>query len=107
MFLQLKRRLFLLAPVVTLSFFVFAWAANPPKEDSAEKLPELLNVELQAGDAPALRRALSASECVAQKIPLIVLREHRSGSQDAVTVPTDHCAPIRLRLDHGRLAPGW
>jgi len=105
MFLNLKHWLFALAPVVALSFGVFAWAANPPKEDASNVTPKVIEFDVVSEDQPALRKALSAPGCVTSKIAVLLLSEHRSGSLDVVTIPNRDCAPVRLRLDHGRLAP--
>jgi hypothetical protein len=104
-FSKLKRWLVGLGPLAVLSFWVFAWAANPPKEDAWSVVPLVEDVDVNRSDEQALRKAMSDPACVGRQISVLVLRERRSGSQDVVTVPRTGCAPIRLRLDHGRLAP--
>ncbi len=105
MFDALTKRLFMTAPVIALSFGVFAWAANPPKDNPADVAPMVKDVDVHPNDVAALRKAMAAPACLDTKLSVVVLREWRSGSQEVVTVPKGSCPPIRLRLDNGRLSP--
>lgn len=103
MFERLKRRLFALMPIIALAFAVFAWAANPPKDNAADVTPMIKEIVVDPNDVADLRRSMTAL-CVGTKLTVIVVKELRSGSQEVVTVPSGTCFPVRLRLDHGRLA---
>jgi hypothetical protein len=105
LFQTLTRRLFGLAPVIALCFGIFAWAANPPKDNPVDVPPMVKEIAVNPNDAPAIRKAMAAPNCVDSILSVVVLREWRSGSQEVLTVPSGACSPVRLRLDHGRLSP--
>jgi hypothetical protein len=104
-FLRLKHYLVGAMPMAALSFGVFAWAANPPKNDSWDVTPMVLDVDTTQSDTAVLRKLMSSPDCVTSRISVLILRERRTGSQDVVTMPSKGCAPIRLGLAHGKLFP--
>jgi hypothetical protein len=101
-FRQLKRRTFVITPLIGLAFIAFTLAANPGdlrRVPVAEK-----EVAVNEADLPVLRAALADPACVGRSLRVIVLGEWASGVQDVVTVPAGSCPPVRLQLDHGRFS---
>jgi hypothetical protein len=82
----------------------FAWAANPEKTDVARLRPIQASLAVRPEDLPPLRKLLDAPECARATLDVIVVGEWKSGAQDVVTAPKPGCAPVRLRLAHGRLS---
>jgi hypothetical protein len=100
-FRRLKCWMFLVTPAIAIAFLVFAWAANPPKEQDVPTMEKMVNVN--AADLPLLGK-ITAAACSGSTLHVIVLGEWPSGVQDVVTVPSQGCPPVRLRLDNGRLS---
>jgi hypothetical protein len=100
LFEGLRRRIFLVTPVVSLAFGALAWAANPGKDAVRDINPVVT-------DADASQLNAGSRDCIGARLKVIAYREWRSGAQDVLTIPTDKCPAARLRLDHGLLTlPG-
>jgi hypothetical protein len=103
LFRRLTLKTFIVTPIIALTFLLFAWAANPAKEDL--RVPALEKaVDVQPNDIARLGRVLGNPLCVGARLDVIVFGEWRSGVQEIVTVPKPSCPPTRLRLDHGRFS---
>jgi len=104
-FARLKRRTILITPIITAASVMYAWAANPAKDDP-RVVPVLEKVvEVAQSDTVRLEKILGTPACAGPKLDVIVLSEWRSGAQNVVTVPTSSCPPVRLVLDQGRFSP--
>jgi hypothetical protein len=102
-FQRLTHRTFTVTPLIAIAFLVFAWAANPPKVLDVPTMEKPLQVD--AADRPLLGKIFpGAAACSGPTLHVIVLGEWPSGVQDVVTVPSQGCPPVRLRLDHGRIS---
>jgi hypothetical protein len=94
----------MVTPIIALVCFVFAFAANPGKEE-LRVVPAIEKVvDVKKDDSGLLNKAFVNSTCVDTRLNVIALGEWQSGAQDVVTVPTPSCPPVRLRLDGGRFS---
>jgi hypothetical protein len=87
--------------VILLSFLLFSWAANPPKD--AEKIFDKPYLEMLNGDdIAALKTAKLAGACYGPAAQLIVIAAPEAGPQTAI-LSGPGCPPHRITLSNGRI----
>jgi len=105
LFEGLRRRIFIVSPIVALAFGAFAWAANPGKDNARDVTPVVKEATVSQADGQVFASLIGSRDCIEARLKAIAYREWRSGVQDVLTIPTEKCRVIRLRLDHGLLTP--
>lgn len=105
LFEQLVRATYAMTPVIAIAVVLFAWAANPAKNEM-RKMPAPIDqfVEVNPDDVGLLREVLKSPTCLESRLHVIIIGEWKSGMRDVVTVPRASCPPVRLRLDQGRFS---
>jgi hypothetical protein len=96
-FLTLRRHVFAMAVVMIAGFGVYAWAANPGKDDIALlDNPYIVSLPVNANGVERLHGNLPDA-CLRAPLQILVLREYRSGNLDGVLLGPD-CRLSRVVL---------
>ena len=104
LFRELSKNTFWATPLVAIGFVAFVWAANTDEAGINRIAVFEKEVPVHPDDKMILARAFGDETCAVDMLRVLVLGEWPSGAQEIVTTPRPGCAPIRLRLDHGRFS---
>jgi hypothetical protein len=89
-------------PFALLSFVVFAWSANPPKDpEKPVKPPVEMSLTEDADNRRALQDAKVPEACFKTGVRVLVLAE-RPGRVGGILVPMDKCPPLRVQVWAGK-----
>jgi hypothetical protein len=86
-------------PFIIIFFLVFAWAANPGKDDSALAHPRPASIVFRPENAAELALSSLPESCYKPSLAVLLLAEKSQGGFSAVTVPHDTCPTLRLDID--------